>query len=183
MTVVKMWLDRESIGNAIKKLQHYAHGTGPGTLDALIEKRMQVAVNAAIRAATTAYNRYVPPAAFNIKDSFSAIDGGHITVTGYRLNKTTWVIEAAGRSIGFIEFGTGFYADASHPFVTGEDSNVPFKVYPGSWSEENGNTYKEWMDRGADMRKYPWNSHPTRGLYRGYEAARKALLRMTGGNR
>ena len=175
--IVKMMLDRESIGRAIDKLEKYAHGKGQGSLDAIIEKKIQVAVNAAVRRATHAFNTYVPPKALGIKDTYSAIDAGQVTVTGYRLNSTTWIIEASGRTVGFMEFGTGHW-------TTEEDiikNDVPYDVWPGSWSEQHKNTYKEWMDSGVDPNKYPWNSKPTRAMEKALDSARKALKRMTGG--
>lgn len=175
MTVVKMRLSQESIGKAIERLQHYAHGSGQGSLDALIEKKMQVAVNAGVRVATTAFNNYIPPKAFGIKDSFRAVDTGHVTVVGRRLSRTTWVIEANGRAVSFMEFGTGFYTTETDNMKL----SVPYNVYPGSWSENHGHTYEAFMASGKDPGKYIWNSRPTRAMEKASISAQKALKRMS----
>lgn len=76
--------------------------------------------------------------------------------------------------ISFLEFGTGFYADASHKYV----SMVDYDVYPGSWSENHAHTWEAWLQAGKDPAKYPYNKQPRRGVYLGMEAARKYVEDM-----
>ena len=69
-------------------------------------------------------------------------------------------IVANGDQVGFLEFGAGDLADASHPFA----GNAPFEVRPGSWSEDNAqkySTYGYWWYR---KEKYYFIT-PRRGLF------------------
>lgn len=77
--------------------------------------------------------------------------------------------------ISFLEFGTGFYADASHKYV----SMVDYNVYPGSWSETHAKTWEAWLQAGKDPAKYPYNKQPRRGVLKGMEAAREYVNNMS----
>ena len=66
-----------------------------------------------------------------------------------------------GEGVGFLEFGTGVYADESHPFA----EEAPFPVYSGSWSDTYGKgTWSAWVKNGKKG-EYPYNRFPVRPLY------------------
>lgn len=65
------------------------------------------------------------------------------------------VIRAYGNSIAFVEFGAGVYADGSE--------FIALQFYPGSWSEQHGRTYQEWVDAGMPG-EYRFNQEPVRAF-------------------
>lgn len=81
-------------------------------------------------------------------------------------DKRGYIVRASGEALGFIEFGTGVYA--GYGSVHADD--VPFKVYPGSWSEEHSQTYQKWVESGKDPYAYPLNRYPTNAIPKAYNA-------------
>ncbi len=94
-------------------------------------------------------------------------NGKPVEVTTERFNDGDmhgYIVRASGEALGFIEFGTGVYAGyGDNPFA----DEMPFKVYPGSWSEWHERTYQEWVENGRKGR-YPYNHYPTNALPKAY---------------
>lgn len=158
MKIVKMTLDSDSITKAMKELTDYAEGKGEGTLDNVIEQKMQRVVDAAVNAAIKHYK------------SSSTV------VRGYRLTDNVWVIEAVGDQVTFLEFGAGFYAN--HGYAA-EAEDLGFVVYSGSWSEDHARQWQQWVGENRDPRKFPYNRKPRRGMHYAVLAAKSTLRRMT----
>ena len=77
-----------------------------------------------------------------------------------------FVLTITGDGVGFVEFGTGAYADRQHPFA----GDAPFPVYSGSWSDEHEETWRAYIVSGgkkfADSSgEYIYNRYPVRPLY------------------
>lgn len=68
-------------------------------------------------------------------------------------------IVADGDAVVFMEFGAGDSADSSHDMA----GNLPFPVYPGSYSELNSQEYSTWGYWWFGHRKY-YEVPPRRGL-------------------
>lgn len=100
--------------------------------------------------------------------------GNSVTVTTRKL-KNGYEILAQGRAVCFLEFGTGAYADQTHPFA----NSVPFDVYPGSWSDTYGaGTWSQYLATHPDDPKgmnYRYNHEPQRGLYEAYRAIKSSV--------
>lgn len=74
---------------------------------------------------------------------------------GYRFR-----IYAEGSIVCFLEFGAGVATDVAHPFAP----EVPFDVYPGSWSEEHAQQFSTkgyWRFGGKKFTKV----EPRRGMF------------------
>lgn len=89
---------------------------------------------------------------------------GQVVGSYEKVDDNRYSIYANGEEIGFLEFGTGVYADSSHPYASG----VPFRVAPGSWSNEHEGTWERWLAKGNDPGEYPYNMLPLRGMLRTY---------------
>lgn len=89
---------------------------------------------------------------------------GQVTGSYEKVDENRYRVLANGEEIGFLEFGTGVYADGSHPYA----SAVPFRVAPGSWSNEHEQTWERWLAKGNDPAEYPYNMLPLRGMLRTY---------------
>lgn len=74
-------------------------------------------------------------------------------------------IEASGREICFIEFGTGDRVAEDHPFA--DFSRLGFWVYPGSWSIEHEKTYQDWVEKGKPG-EYKYEIIPHKGMLAAY---------------
>ena len=100
----------------------------------------------------------------NVGSSGRAVKNGGSRVSWSRLEDEglKYLITVNGQQIGFLEFGTGVYADEQHPYV----DNVPFPVFSGSYSDTIGQgTWNDWIQSGKDPMKYPYNRVPKRPLY------------------
>ena len=86
--------------------------------------------------------------------------GDSVQMTYEQLDDRHYCIRANGEEVYFLEFGTGVYTDSSHPLA----SEMPFKVYPGSWSENHQKTWQQWIAAGNDPYKYPYNHMPKYGM-------------------
>ena len=94
------------------------------------------------------------------KEIAQRVYGGSVAVSVVPTNGGMKV-RANGKSVCFLEFGTGVYADASR--ITAE--NVPVEVYPGSWSETEGaHTWSRWIESGKSEMTYPYNRERKPGL-------------------
>lgn len=75
-----------------------------------------------------------------------------------------FILTIKGQGVGFVEFGTGAYADTSHPFA----GNAPFNVWSGSWSDDHERTWQAYIKYGAYADRngeYLYNRYPVRPLY------------------
>lgn len=156
MTVVRMSLDQSSIQKAVNKLEEYRREG----LQKKIDRTMTDIVNRLMEKANAAYATAL------------------VSLTAEKIGKNVWMVTASSEGsslVAFLEFGTGFKTDSSHPYA----GNVPFAVYEGSWSEQHAGTYEKWIAAGNDPEKYPYNHLPRRGLYVGMQAARDYLHRMS----
>lgn len=104
-----------------------------------------------------------------VSDSLNESYGGKIPVTTEPFtdgDRHGYVIKVEHEALGFIEFGAGMYS--GYGSVHADD--VPYKVYPGSWSEEHAGTYQEWIDAGKDPVDYPYNRYPVNAIPKAYNA-------------
>ena len=153
---LSMSLDPESIEKAVRKLEEYRDKG----LQKKIDRTMGDVINRLIETAREAYA------------------SSHVMLTSERISNNVWVVTASSEGtsiVAFLEFGTGFKTDSSHPYA----DDVPFAVYEGSWSEQHAGTYQKWVAAGKDPEKYPYNHLPRRGLYLGMQAAREYIHRMS----
>ena len=158
MKLVKFSLDTASITKAMRELQNYAEGAGKGTVTGIVNEKIQRVVDAAVKAAVLHY-----------KSSSTA-------VRGYQLNSNTWIIEAVGDQVTFLEFGAGFYAN--HGYAA-EAEDLGFVVYSGSWSDWHAGKWHEWIAANKNPRKFPFNRKPRRGMYWAVRAAKTEIRKMT----
>lgn len=86
------------------------------------------------------------------------------TITKHDAGVARFEIRASGQHVGFLEFGAGDLADASHPFA----GNAPFEVRPGSYSEEHAQRYSTYGYWYYNKRKY-YFIEPQRGLFKASE--------------
>lgn len=153
---LSMTLDQASINRAITRLEAYRNDG----LQKKIDRTMGDIISRLIQAATDAYA------------------STQVMLSSERISNNVWIVTASsdGSSlVAFLEFGTGFKTDTSHPYA----DDVPFAVYEGSWSEQHAGTYQKWVESGKDPDKYPYNHLPRRGLYKGMQAAREYIHRMS----
>lgn len=89
--------------------------------------------------------------------------GNGTVMTVEKVSDGVYTITANGERVCFIEFGAGVFSDSSHPYA----SEVPIKVYPGSWSEDHAQTYQQWVANG---RKgwYRYNRYPRYAMLTAY---------------
>lgn len=100
--------------------------------------------------------------------------GGAVEVTTVQVDQNTWAVVANGAEVGFLEFGAGVYSDSSHELAR----SAPFKVYPGSWSEEHGKRWEQWLEAGKDPYEFPYNIVPLYGLLTAYNMMRDHALEI-----
>ena len=156
MTKISMSLDSASIEKAVRKLEEYRDKG----LQRNIDRTINDVVDRLIQTATEAYA------------------SSHVMLASEKVSENVWVVTASSEGtsiVAFLEFGTGFKTDATHPYA----DDVPFAVYEGSWSEQHAGTYQKWVASGKDPDKYPYNHLPRRGLYLGMQAAREYIHRMS----
>ena len=81
-----------------------------------------------------------------------------------------WLVIASGREVMFLEFGAGVDTDTDHAWT----QEMPFKVEPGSWSEDHAKQFSEkgyWFYDGK-----LWHGIPaTRALYNASLAVRQKI--------
>lgn len=75
-------------------------------------------------------------------------------------NAIVYTIYAEGRAVGFLEFGAGDLVAMDHPFK----GEAPFRVYPGSYSDQNAQQYSRWGFWIFGGKTYSY-VRPRRGLY------------------
>ena len=77
-------------------------------------------------------------------------------------------INANGERVCFLEFGTGVYADSSHPFAP----TSGIDIYPGSWSDVYGaGKWHQWVyEWHKNPNEFPYNRVPRRALLKAYNA-------------
>lgn len=82
----------------------------------------------------------------------------------YTPGRNGFILTMSGEAVGFIEFGTGEYADEQHMFR----EEAPFPVFSGSYSDTVGKgTWDAYIRSGAYSTNgvYWYNSKPTYPLY------------------
>ena len=99
----------------------------------------------------------------NVGSSGRSVKNGGSRVSWSKLEGMSYLLTVDGQQIGFLEFGTGVYADEQHPFR----ENAPFPVFSGSYSDTVGaGTWNKWVNIDKkDPMKYPYNRVPKRPLY------------------
>lgn len=104
-----------------------------------------------------------------VADSLDESYGGKIPVTTEPFadgDRRGYVIKVEHEALGFIEFGAGMYS--GYGSVHADD--MPFNVYPGSWSEEHAGRWQEWLDEGKDPVDFPYNRYPVNAIPKAYNA-------------
>lgn len=113
--------------------------------------------------------RFIQELAKVVADSLNESYNGKIPVTTEPFvdgDKRGYIVKVEHEALGFIEFGTGVYA--GYGSVHADD--MPFKVYPGSWSEDHAQTYQKWIEDGKDPYAYPHNIYPRNAIPKAYNA-------------
>lgn len=82
------------------------------------------------------------------------------TVEVIKNSANSYSVMASGKSVCFVEFGTGNYAGIGYDKIV----SAPFDIAPGSWSREHG---KQYSIKGYwyFQRKLYYGTYPTRGMY------------------
>ena len=164
-----IYLDEKDITRHIKMLEKYRDVTLPKK----IEKFMSRLATECQTTADNTYNKYV-------KSKLTGLpwfDTWRVYVEVRRETDDVWVVEANGREVCFIEFGTGVYAHAQDLEHHNMAENVNVLVYPGSWSETHGRTYQEWIASGREPEKYPFNLEPRPGMYNGIQRVKELVAK------
>ena len=115
-----------------------------------------------------------------------AAESGYEFATAYGIKKTAmpkvtiepvhdehgdgWLVTADGKEVMFLEFGAGIAADPQHPW----SNEMPFRVEPGSWSEDHA---KQFSEKGYWFYdKTSWSYIPaTRAMYNASLAVRQKI--------
>lgn len=103
-----------------------------------------------------------------IESKAQAIYGGAVKVHAEK-DGSGYTVYAEGQAVGFLEFGTGAFADSQHPYT----DEVTFPVFPGSYSDTVGaGTYLRWVTAHGTDENYPYNREPLRALYKAVNEVR-----------
>ena len=128
------------------------------SIDAALEE-----VNNYINSFTAKYEEFLERLAKYGSEVAGLLFGNDTAMSYEKVSDGVYTITATGERVCFIEFGAGVFSDSSHPYA----SEVPIKVYPGSWSEDHAQTYQEWVKKG---RKgwYRYNRYPRYAMLTAY---------------
>lgn len=149
MKTIVMGLDPASIDSAIKELEEFARDL-PSKNEEFLRRLARKGNDVAATLFQYGNQNPIP---------------GNVKMTYYAVDDHTWVIEASGTQVCFLEFGTGVYADSGHKYA----SQMPFEVRPGSWSDEHGKTYQDWLNnKDPNKGEYRYNGYPVRALLSAY---------------
>lgn len=92
-------------------------------------------------------------------------------VTYDKIGDGEFVVTATGKQVMFLEFGAGDKADAGHGYA----SEVPFAVFPGSWSQTHSRMYANlgyWISPEGKYYKY---ITPTRAMFIAAQEAKQSI--------
>lgn len=128
------------------------------SIDAALEE-----VNNYINSFTAKCEEFAKRLAEYGSDVAGLLFGKGTVMTVEKVSDGVYTITATGKRVCFLEFGAGVFSDSSHPYA----SEVPIKVYPGSWSEDHENTYQEWVDNGMQG-WYRYNQLPHYAMLTAY---------------
>ena len=106
-----------------------------------------------------------------------AYGNNHINFVKEKMPDGKYRVVAESEGIAFIEFGAGVYAEIGRgsPYSL----NVPFDVYPGSWSKEHAHTWQDEIEKGGgDPLKYRYNRMATNGMFHAVEATKLEIPRI-----
>lgn len=167
-----MGLDTASLDKAIKKLDEYRKTGLQKKIDRTIGDVTDRIITVADRAYSTTY-----------RTTDAKMLSPTVSFTVSRPQKNTWIITAfmlgEGELISVLEFGAGMETDPSHEYA----SRVPYRVAPGAYSIENAKTWLKYLQ--GDRRymredgSYVFDRTPKRGMWKGMQAGREYLHRMS----
>lgn len=110
---------------------------------------------------------------FNTDRGKNPIPNGLVMVGYEKVEDNVYRLIANGEQVCFLEFGTGVYAGNGHPYA----KTAPVKVYPGSYSEDHGGTYADWINKGAQG-EYRFNGYPTYAMLTAYNMMKDYALEL-----
>lgn len=143
-------LSYKSLTQLLKDIEDYQKNWLPRKVDEFASELAKVGRDEASRLYSQGGGSPIPP---------------DVTVTAVKLEDGKYAIVANGTQVCFLEFGAGVYATSSHPY----SSEVPFEVYPGSYSENHGHTFEDWLNSNSPNKgEYKFNTVPTRALLSAY---------------
>lgn len=179
MKTIKSGLDVAQLDKAIKELKQYRDKELPEKIDKFLEKLCRTIAETA----NDWYNRDPNSGQvwYDGEKRNLPVDSQYnrnVNIVYHKVQDGLWMVDAMGRGVCFIEFGAGVYAsvqDLDHERMA---ANVGVYVWPGSWSDEHGETWKEWIESGKDPYKYIYNLKPRPGLYKGIQKAETEIRRM-----
>lgn len=180
MKTIKTSLDTAQLAKAMRELERYRDKELQEKIDKFLEKLCRKIAETAEQY----YNGSDPQTGLawfdgdktglDVNDSLNR----NVNIVYHKVQDGLWMVDAMGRGVCFIEFGAGVYAkvqDMDHQRMA---ANINVAVYPGSWSDEHGQTWKEWIESGKDPRKYIYNLKPRPGMYRGIRKAERMIKNM-----
>lgn len=140
-------IDADTIAAALKNSEK----TVRQMLRIKLDRALRKLANDAAKVASQTFGSAVTMSVKRVKGGFEIIASGE------------------GGTVCFLEFGTGAFVQSQHPFA----NEMPFDIYPGSWSDTIGaGTWSQYIASHPDDPKglnYPYNHKPRRGMYEAYK--------------
>lgn len=153
MPVYTVRLTPESVGDLITEIKNYKKW-----FNERIDSALRVIADDIAEEARKIYNfpEYNSRLRKEIRDKIPSVTVEKLP------GKRGYQVIAHGEMVGFLEFGTGAFADSQHPYA----EEVTFPVFPGSYSDTIGaGTYMHWVMTHGNDDYYPFNREPRRALY------------------